>query len=184
MSDYLGGAIPSGDGNTWMPDVWGYLLVKYDIGSLIDIGCGFGHCLVWWSQFQVSGVGVEGWEEAVKGNVYKGGPIVQHDFAKGSYVHGTPFDLGWCAEVLEHIDQEFLPNLAPSFQACRYVCITHGEPHQGGFHHVNCQPDSYWLNIFSGWGFMHLESETKLLRRTDRWHAPWGRRSLMFFERR
>jgi SAM-dependent methyltransferase len=185
-NEHLGGAIPQGDGNTWMPDVWGYLVVKYGVGVMIDIGCGYGHSTKWFADMGITCVGVDGWREAVANTVCKNVPntsIVEHDFTKGTYRHGTPFDLAWCAEFLEHLDAQYLPNVAPCFRAARYCVITHGEPEQHGHHHVNCQPDSYWERVFSEWGFKHLEQETKLLRSTDRWNAVWGRRSLMFFER-
>lgn len=178
---HLGGASEH-DANTWMPDVWGYLLVKYRIGILLDIGCGYGAALKWWSEYGVNCVGIDGDPKALEASAFKG-TLVQHDFASGPYVHGTPFDLAWSAEFLEHLAEEHLPNVAPCFQAARYACITHGEPHQHGQHHANCRPSSYWVRQFEHWGFEHREDETLLLRLTDRWHAGWGRRTLMFFER-
>lgn len=181
-SEHVGGSHPNCDGNTFMVDVFGYLLVKYNPGLILDLGCGYGHVLQWFSQFPLNLVGVDGDKEAIEKSVFAGTKVL-HDFTKGPYVHGTPFDLVWCAEVLEHIEEKYLPNVAPCFQASRYVVITHAEPHQFGHHHVNCKPDSYWIGKFSEWGLKHNESETAILRRTDRWHASWGRRTLMFFER-
>ncbi len=185
--DHLGGAIPQGDANTWMPDVWGYLAVKFDIGMMIDVGCGYGHTCKWFSELGIVSVGVDGFPECIEKNVCKDLPRVWtkiHDFSTGPYTHGTPFDLAWSAEFLEHVDEKHLPNLRPCFEAARYAVITHGEPHQHGHNHVNCKPDSYWIKVFDGWNFDHSPTETELLRRTDRFHAAWGRRSLMFFKRR
>lgn len=183
ITEHLGGAIPEGDSNTWMPDVWGYLIVRYHVGVMIDIGCGYGHSTKWFSDLGINSVGVDGWNEAIRDTVCKKAAMVKHDFTKGEYRHGTPFDLAWCAEFLEHLEEQYLPNVAPCFKAAKYCVITHGEPEQHGHHHVNCQPDSYWEKVFAGWGFIHRQDETNLLRSTDRWRAVWGRRSLMFFER-
>jgi SAM-dependent methyltransferase len=185
MSDktHLGGSYQEGDSNTIMVDVWGYLLVKYEIKSVIDIGCGFGHALQWFAQNGLCAIkGVEGWPEAVEKNLVKGS-IVQHDFREGPAPIAQAFDLAWSAEFLEHVEERFLPNVMPLFRMARYACVTHAEPGQGGFHHVNCQGDEYWVRKFAEYGFRHDESETALLRRTDRWRAGWGRRSLMFFTR-
>lgn len=183
MKDHLGGAYEQGDANTIMVDVWGYLLVKYELKSVLDIGCGFGHALKWFSQNGLCQIrGVEGWPEAVEKTLVPGS-IIKHDFNDGPLLIGQPFDLAWSAEFLEHVDEKFLPNVMPLFLTARYSCVTHGEPGQAGHNHVNCQGDEYWIKKFSEYGMAHLESETQLLRRTDRWRVEWGRRSLMMFAR-
>lgn len=182
-TEHLGGAYPEGDSNTIMADVWGYLLVKYEIKSVLDIGCGYGHCLKWFSENGLCSIkGIEGWYEAVKGSLVPG-HIVQHDFTTSAAPLAQPFDLGWCAEFLEHLEEKYLPNVMPCFQLCRYVIITHAEPGQAGHHHVNCKSTGYWVKKFEEYGFKHNAEETALLRRTDRWRAGWGRRTLCSFER-
>jgi SAM-dependent methyltransferase len=184
MSDtpHLGGAHPDGDGNTAMPDVWGYLIVKYDPHRFLDIGCGYGHTMKFFHDYSIAVTGIEGLPEAVAGNVVRA-ETMQHDFTTGPAPLCSPYDLGWAAEFLEHLDEQYLPNVFPAFRLCRHVVITHGEPGQGGHNHVNCQPSSYWVRQFHAHGFQHNEQETFLLRRTDRHNAPWGRRTLMFFDR-
>lgn len=180
---HLGGAYPEGDANTIMHDVWGYLLVKYEIKSMLDIGCGYGHTMKWFSNFLCNVHGVDGWDEAVKNSVVPGA-IEQWDFTKGPFPHGIPYDLIWAAEFLEHVEEKFIPHVMPSFRLGRYACVTHGEPGQHGHNHVNCQSSGYWIAKFNEYGFDHDATETALLRRTDRWRAMWGRRTLMFFIRR
>lgn len=48
--NHLGGAFEQGDPLTNMLDVWGYLLVKFELKSVIDVGCGFGHTLKWFAE--------------------------------------------------------------------------------------------------------------------------------------
>ena len=182
-NDHLGGAIPEGDGNTWMPDVWGYLAIKFNPGIVLDVGCGYGHSTKWWSDLGCHVVGVDGFQACIDQNVCKKGRIIKHDFATGPYLHGTPFDLVWSCEFLEHVEERFLPNLKATFQQGRYAVVTHAEPHQSGQHHVNCQSSSYWIHMFESWGFKHLGDETELLRKSDRHRAAWGRRTLLVFER-
>jgi len=183
MSTHLGGAYPEGDGNTIMVDVWGYLLVKYEIKSVLDIGCGFGHTLKWFADNGLCQIkGIEGWDEAIQGNLVKDA-IIRHDFTTGPAPLAQPFDLVWSAEFVEHVDEKFVPNFMEAFKLGRYACITHAEPGQAGFNHVNCQTSSYWAKVFRKYGFIHRSQETETLRRTDRWRALWGRRTLMFFER-
>lgn len=184
MSDeHLGGATPI-DTNTYMEDVFGFLLVKYEIKSVIDIGCGYGQTLKWFSEHGLCNVmGVEGWEEAISKSVLPSSCLIKHDYTTGPLNHGCPYDLAWSAEFVEHVEEKFVPNFMQTFRLARYAVITHGEPGQHGHNHVNCQTTEYWVDKFSQFGFAHDESESQLLRRTDRWKASWGRRSLCFFKR-
>lgn len=178
---HLGGAYPGGDGNTHMEDCWGYAMVKYGVKSLLDIGCGYGHTLEYFSRFLVGGVGVDGWEEAIRDNVFKG-PKVLHDYTVGPAPLGDQrFHLGWSAEFLEHVDIKYMPNYMADFRRCDHVIVTHALPGQHGHHHVSCFDDVFWVDAFTKHGFQWDEDETKLLRATDRWSAPWGRCALLMF---
>lgn len=183
MSDqpHLGGAYEQGDSNTIMVDVWGWALVGWEIKSVLDIGAGFGHALQWFSANGLCQIkGIEGWHEAVEKSLVPG-HIIEHDFTTGPAPIAQPFDLIWSAEFLEHVEEKYISNYMPAFQLGKHVLITHAEPGQNGHHHVNCKSDSFWIKVFSDHGFRHDEQETALLRRTDRWRATWGRRSLMSF---
>lgn len=182
MNEHLGGAYQQGDGNTWMPDVWGYLVVRHQVTSMLDLGCGFGHAMKWFSELLVNVTGVEGWDEAVKGHLLPA-RVVHHDYTKGPAPFGSDasFDLGWAAEFVEHVDEEYIPNFMRDFLRCRQVCITHAEPGQNGHHHVTLKDDDFWIDKFASFGFVHSPLETALLRQTDRWKAGWGRRTLMLF---
>lgn len=181
MNEHLGGAHEGGDANTICEDVWGYVLVKYNIKSMVDIGCGFGHAIKWFNNFLVGCVGVDGWDEAIQKNLLPHA-AVKHDFTTGPFPHSKPFDLAWSAEFLEHVEERFLPNVMPLFAACRIAVVTHAEPGQGGHHHVNERDSSYWVGKFKEYGMRHNAEETMILRRTDRWSAGYGRRTLMLFE--
>ena len=179
---HLGGAYPQGDSNTIMPDVWGYLIVKYQPRSFLDVGCGFGYAMEWFSKNLVHVRGIDGWRRAIRENRVPGHAI-EHDFTRGPHWLGENYDLCWSAEFLEHVEARYLPNVMQAFRWCRNVVITHAEPGQDGYHHVNCQDNSYWIKVFEEWGFHHDAEETALLRATDRWKAGWGRRTLMSFRR-
>lgn len=177
----LGGAVEQGDANTIMPDVWGYLLTRHQVRSVLDLGCGFGHAMKWFEDNLVPTRGVEGWEEAVTRHLVPG-HVLQHDYTKGlSPLADAAYDLCWCAEFVEHVEERFIPNYMADMKRCRLVCITHAEPWQDGHHHVTLHDDDWWVRTFAGHGMVHLEEESALLRLTDRWKAGWGRRTLMLF---
>jgi SAM-dependent methyltransferase len=180
---HLGGSYPQGDSNTIMVDVWGWSLVQHEVKSVLDCGCGFGHALQWFSSVGLCQIkGIEGDPECIKGSLVPG-HVIEHDFTTGPAPIAQPFDLCWCAEFVEHVEERYIPNYMAAIQQCRRAIITHAEPGQAGHHHVNCKGDSYWVAQFAKYGFVHIESETQMLRRTDRWRAGWGRRSLQSFVR-
>lgn len=181
MKAHLGGAYEGGDANTITEDCWGYLLVKYNVKSVLDIGCGYGHALKWFGKFQIVGTGIDGYPDCITKSVYDG-PLIRHDFNDGPAPLGDQrFDLAWSAEALEHIDIVYSENYMDAFRRCKHAVITHAAPGQDGHHHVACFPDSFWQELFEKNGFRFDAEETALLRQTDRWHASWGRVSLMSF---
>lgn len=170
-----------------MPDVWGYLLVKYNVRTMLDIGCGYGHAMKWFSEMLVHSVGIDGDAEAIKKTKLPGHAFC-HDFTKGDAPESViksadVFDLAWSAEFLEHVEGQYRPNYMSAFRKCRYACVTHGEPGQAGHHHVELLSSDEWKFHFACAGFVFDPEETRILRRTDRWNAGWGRRTLMFFKR-
>lgn len=49
------GANPGGkfslDEHTFMPDIWGWVCIEFDIVSILDVGCGIGSNLSWFHEF-------------------------------------------------------------------------------------------------------------------------------------
>lgn len=183
IKPHLGGAYDKdGDANTLAFDVFGYLIVKYGVKSMVDVGTGYGHVPKWFASFLVDATGIDGDEVAIKNNVYQG-PLILHDFTLGPapIPKDKIYDLGWASEFVEHVEEQYIPNYMPIFQQCRRVVITHAEPGQHGHHHVTLKPTEWWVDTFAKYGLIHDPEETELLRKTDRWSAPWGRRTLCSF---
>jgi hypothetical protein len=184
ITHHLGGcSIDQPDANTFMPDVWEHLIRKYHLESVIDVGAGAGWCAKWFFDRGKHVIGIEGYKEALAKSRCPA-KMIEHDYCTGPFVPDETFDLGWSAEFLEHVEERFIPNFMATFKACRYVCITHGEPGQPGYHHVNCQVSKYWINKMTGYEFVYDEEETEWLRSTDVAQAQWGRRTLTFFRNR
>lgn len=168
-----------------MKDVWGYLLTKFGLTTLLDVGCGYGHAMRFFADHLVTVQGIDG-DPACQGPEQQcPGCVLTHDYTTGSAPLGPRlYDLAWSAEFLEHVEFPYVPNYMRDFRRCRIVVVTHAEPGQNGHHHCLCETDAFWVEKFYEYGFDHNPNETALLRRTDRWHAPWGRRTLMFFDNR
>lgn len=172
---HLGGFIAGGDPDTFDPVVWQELINQFKPRNLIDIGCGEGHAIKWFVDNGVDGIGIEGSTKALINSPVKD-RIIIHDFTKGPYKVGSEFDLAWSCEFVEHVEARFIPNFMPCFASASIVAMTYSEPQwsEGGHHHVNCQPQSYWNDVFSLWGFQWMEDYSMHLRSmaSARWVKP------------
>ena len=172
------------DPHTFMPDIWGWICVNFNIKSVLDIGCGMGTNLAWFDEYGFEVLGVEGHPKAVAASRVPG-RIVQHDFSKGPWSPEREFDLCVCTEFAEHVEAEFEENWMVSLDKCKYLLLAAAPPGQGGYHHVNEQPDEYWIRRFQSRGFVWDSDITNRLRSTcTRKPAKWGRNTLMFFSRK
>lgn len=164
MESYLGGCIiddncpdyGKGDIGTWTPEVWRFLIEEYNIKSIIDVGCGAGHSLKYFIDNGIESIGIEGYLPAIEQSVVREN-IIEHDYTKGEFFPKKIYDMAWCCEFVEHIDEEYSDNFMNTFKNCKIVSMTHGLPGQPGFHHVNCQLPEYWINRFKDIGFEYLE---------------------------
>lgn len=184
--DHLGGCIVNasvGDINTWSPCLWDMLIEMTNAKTIVDVGCGVGYSLKYFSDKGLSVVGIDGFEDVLKHSPIAD-LIVIHDYTQGPYTLDKTVDLAWSCEFVEHIEEQFVENFMKTFDGCGYVAMTHALPNQSGYHHVNCQPPEYWIGVFSNRGFRYMESETKLLKDSiaDKPYGHWIRNSFMLFK--
>ncbi len=150
--DRLGGYMLDGDDRTYCPSLWGHLLREYEVQAVIDVGCGQGFSARWFQDHGCDVLGVDGAVSARDMSVIPQSHVV-HDYDDGPYCPDRRFDLAWCSEFLEHLDEEFLPNVMETFQSASVIVATAASPGQGGWHHVNERPMSYWIAKFLDFGF-------------------------------
>lgn len=143
---HLGGFHPDGDKATWFPGLWKACVDDLGVRSVLDVGCGAGHTVKFFRDLGCRVVGVDGVEQDDP-------DIIQWDFTKGPLMTGDEFDLAWSCEFVEHVPEDDVPNFLETFKCAKLVLLTHSEPGQPGYHHVNCQPSGYWIEQFEGIGF-------------------------------
>ena len=143
-----------------------YLIKTFDIKSVLDIGCGPGGMVELFDSKKLCVIGIDG-DDKVERTEKASKLITIHDFAKGSFIPKTTFDLGWSVEFVEHVDVEFMPNFIETFKHCKYVAMTHALPGQPGHHHVNCKPFEYWLGVMEYNNFSLLVDGTNDMRQAS-----------------
>jgi len=157
---HLGGNLDSGDPFTFSPGCWSYLLERFCVRSVLDLGSGLGEASYYFYSKGVAVIAVDGLVDNVENATY---PTLCIDLTR-DYVN-TKVDLVHCQEVVEHIKEEYVGNIIKSFQSGKFVCMTHAFPGQGGHHHVNEQPSEYWIELMSRNGFILLQEDTSRIRK-------------------
>jgi cyclopropane fatty-acyl-phospholipid synthase-like methyltransferase len=150
---HLGGNIKGGDEMTWFPELWDWLINTFEPKSILDIGCGEGHLMKYFFDRFIEVHGIEGMQknkdnapEIIKNK------IVVHDYTKGC-CYSPYIDMVISCEFVEHVEETFIKNFLINFCTGRTLVLTHALPHQDGYHHVNCQTDDYWIQIFNRLGY-------------------------------
>ena len=176
---HLGGNGLNADKNTWSPSSWKYVIEKYHIKNITDLGSGRGFISKWLADLGLNVTAVDGLEDNVKNAVIS---TIQHDLTEKAFVKNT--DLVICLEVVEHIDEKYLDYLLDSMCQGKYLFMTHAVPGQKGYHHVNCQNSDYWINHLSKKSYTLLEEDSVIIRNlADRDKARHISRNGMLFSK-
>lgn len=168
VQDHLGGFVIGGDPATYYPDLWKWLVHNLGVRSVVDVGCGEGHALKTFRTLGCSVLGVDGVKQADP-------DIVVHDYTLGPFTNGWTFDLAWSCEFVEHVEEQYVPNFLATFKRAKIVLMTHAEPGQAGYHHVNCRSSDYWQGAMAAAGFrldIQLSDQTRQVSRLNT--NPWN----------
>lgn len=176
---HLGGYIQGGHHSTFCPNLWSWIVRKYRIQSVLDVGCGEGHSTKFFRDLGCDVLGVDGCQKAIDDSVIPD-HMVKHDFCDGPFLPGRSFDLIWSCEFLEHVEPRYVGNILDTFRcATKLALVTHALPQQPGHHHVNCKRSSYWIDLF---GRIGLVCNVGLTLRS-RWAAFQDSQARNFYSR-
>lgn len=160
-----------------------FLIKEYNIKSFLDIGCGPGGMVALAQMRGLEAVGIDGdWEVPKEPDTN----IIIHDFTTGPcFTSKNEFDLGWSVEFLEHVDEKYQDNYMQAFARCKYVVCTAAPPGYPGHHHVNCQPQEYWHEVFDKYQFDYDDAVTQRIRKQEStMQKPFMQTTGMFYKRR
>jgi hypothetical protein len=156
---HLGGNVDEGDPLTFSPKVWEYLINRFSLRSLLDLGCGLGYSSEFFFRHGIRTIAVDGLPTNIKRSVY---PSLLIDLTMSPVVCNV--DLVHCQEVVEHVEEKYLNNVLLSLCCGKFIVMTHALPGDEGHHHVNCQPHEYWIQHLESRGCNFLPTDTDRIR--------------------
>ncbi len=188
---YLGGYIRSrhsslptvfrfehGDPATYFPELWSWAMDHLSVRSVIDVGCGEGHAARYFRDRGCRVLAVDGSLQAIRDSRVPEQHVC-HDYTKGGFSPEASFDLVWCCEFVEHVESQYIENYLATFLKGHTLMMTYAGPGQPGHHHVNCQPESYWIEKVCEIGFSFDAEQTRIARAVAA-HGHYNTRGLMF----
>ena len=157
-----------GDPNTWCPELWKWCRDVLRVRSVLDVGCGEGHSTAFFKELGCEVLGVDGSVQAKENSRIPQFQVI-HDFSEGPFIPKQNYDLVWSCEFVEHVEECNMGNFLKTFGYCdKYLMMTFAGPGQLGWHHVNCQPEEYWIKKISAIGFSFNVRLTRKARKIAR----------------
>jgi len=143
--NHVGGTEQGGDPSGWHPEVWDLLCSRFEINSMLDIGCGVGTSQLFFERNGINNLGIDGTDKVIPFHRMVNNLII-HDLTLGPFKHGD-FDLVWSCDVFEHIEEKFIQNIFDTLNAsnAKIIAFAAAPVGWGGYHHVNCQNPPYWI---------------------------------------
>jgi len=177
---HLGGNIDGGDSFTYCPGAWKYLVNTFKVKSVADVGCGQGRALKWFQDNSCSVLGVEGLQSnADKANQLLNEEVGMRQDLQTGTVCLPLTDLVWCCELVEHVEEQYIGNLLPLLVA-PVLAMSYAEVGQEGHHHVNCQPEEYWISVLADIGMAYDADLTHRTQIQDKHNNHFGWHGLVF----
>lgn len=151
---HLGGTSTTGDPDSWYPELWSWLIQEFKVVKMLDVGCGVGFTQDFFSRQGVFSYGIDAepvlarhlWKDSAgEADMY----LSCHDFTRGCLLGwGKKFDLVWCCEVAEHIEEQFVNHIVRTLalNTGKVLGFCAAPKGAGGHHHVNCQNPPYWID--------------------------------------
>ena len=153
-----------------------FLIQKYNIKSMVDVGCGLGGMVQMARSKGLDSIGIDG--DFVVDREFN--DIIIHDYTTGPYILDKNYDLAYTCEFVEHVDEQYMRNFISTWDNCKYVLMTHALPNQPGHNHVNCQPIEYWVHTLNAFGYTFDVDTTNEIRKVSTMLERYMREQSLF----
>lgn len=175
-----------GDCNSITIDLWKYLIEKFKIKTVLDVGCGCGYTS---EIFKKLGCAVTCFD-GLSYNIENSDPSLNcfvHDLTTGPFCSSIKYDLVWCCEVAEHIEEKYINNLIQTLKNGKVIAMTAAQEGDGGHHHVNLKNKNYWIQKIEDdtYQYNNLTNYCREIASSPdaRWESHFKRNGLLFTER-
>ena len=174
----------------WDNDIQNFTRVVFNEfrpASVVDVGCGLGLYLKYYKELGSKKIlGIEANRNALEKALIS--EILPHDLRKPLKVN-EKYELVSCLEVAEHLHRKYSNILVDTLvQLCDpkgYIIFTAAPPGQGGVHHINLQPQNFWIDLFDTQGFVYSRTLTSEISiQLEFQHLWWTKKNLMIFVQR
>ena len=156
-----------------------YLKNTFKVQRMLDVGCGPGGMLELAHKHNISYLGIDG-DKQLK---LKPPNFLIHDFSHKLETKISNVDLVWSVEFLEHVEERYIPNYIEVFKCAKVVFCTAAPPGKKGYHHVNCKPLNYWIDVFEKYGFAFEEEHSRKVRKASTMRREFVRQTGMVFSK-
>jgi len=153
-----------------------YFKTQHGCQTLVDIGCGPGGQILAAQRLGYKTLGIDGDYTLTYTT-----EVLIHDYTSSSLKLANPYDLGWCVEFLEHVEEQFIPNYMETMKSCKWLVVTHALPGKPGHHHVNCQEHYYWIDNFAKFNFVFDQIVTDDVRKYSTMQRNFIRENALVF---
>ena len=134
----------------------------FNIKTMLDIGCGPGGMVRLARELGIESYGIDGDYTLPREDISQF--ITIHDYTLGPSSFDKNIDLVWSCEFVEHVYEEHLPNFMADFQRANFVIMTYAPVGKAGHHHVNCNTEKYWKDVFKEYGFQFDANMTRQIK--------------------
>ena len=166
-----------------MNHLGGHLFMTHvDIGALnyfketsvystfLDIGCSVGWQVDEALKLGFDAYGIDGdYSLVYHKNTRNLERIMFNDFSKTYLILPKKFDLIWCVEVAEHIEEQFTDNLIKTIsynlREAGSVVFTACSKENTGIHHVNIKSKEWWIDKFNKHNMVYIPEWTEDLKK-------------------
>lgn len=141
--------------------------------AIIDVGCATGELVLELAKRGYKANGIEGSDWGFKFmDSEVSSRTFNYDIREKINLFGYSLVISF--EVAEHIEEKYADVYVDNL--CAFgdrILITAAKPGQGGHHHVNCQPNQYWVDKFQDRGFDRKVNKEQIFKEAL---EPWRRK--------
>ncbi len=169
----------------WCEEFGNIIIKLFNPQSVIDFGCGSGDLLAVFEKKGIEVLGIDGSRANFRHLKINMNNFLLFDIRK-AYKSKKKYDLCFCLEVAEHIEEGYSDILIKSLTSSSSAIVFSAEPAaESGVRHINLKPYEWWISKFDREKFIldrflteHLKQEMIKVGGIQEWYI----RNLLVFK--